>query len=107
MAGEVLNLTEENFNEAIKAKEPVIIDFWAEWCGPCKKVAPLVDEIAKKYTGQIKVYKLNVDNAQDTASHYQVMSIPTLIFMKNGEEVDRIVGAVSRNAIDEKVRELI
>lgn len=107
MAGDVLSLTEENFDEAIKAKEPVVIDFWAEWCGPCKKVAPLVDEIAKKYTGRIKVYKLNVDNAQDTASRYQVMSIPTLIFMKNGKEMDRIVGAVSQNVIEEKIKEII
>ena len=107
MGKNIIQLTEQNFNQATEAKEPVLVDFWAEWCGPCKRMAPVVDEIAKEYSGKVKVFKVNVDGAQDTAAKYQVMSIPTLLFMKGGQVIDRVVGAVPKSAIDEKLKQML
>lgn len=86
-------LTESNFDEVvIQSDQPVLVDFWAAWCGPCKMVGPIVEELAADFAGKAKVCKLNVDEAGKIAQAYGVMSIPTLILFKNGQEVDRIVG---------------
>ena len=101
-------VTDKNFEEEIlKSDLPVLVDFWAEWCAPCKMVAPAVEEIAEAYDGKIKVCKLNVDEGQATASEYGIMSIPTLAIFKNGEVVDKIVGAVPKEAIEEKIKPYI
>ncbi len=101
----VLNITNNDFeNEVVKSDLPVLVDFWAEWCGPCKIVSPIVDEIAEELKGELKVVKVNVDDAQDLASNYQVMSIPTLVVFKGGEAVERIVGAMAKDQLLEKVR---
>ena len=94
MASEnVIMLTEENFkSEVLEATQPVLVDFWAAWCGPCKMVAPIIDELANDYAGKAKVAKLNVDDCGRIAQSYGVMSIPTLIVFKNGKEAERIVG---------------
>ena len=107
MGTEVTQLTDDNFDEAIKTNQPALIDFWAEWCGPCKRIAPLVDEIAKEYAGRVNVFKVDVDNAQNTAAKYQVMSIPTLLFVKGGQVTDRIIGVVPKSAIDEKLKQIL
>lgn len=87
-------LTDSTFDEQIgAATEPVIVDFWAEWCGPCKMIAPVLDEIATEHEGKLKVMKLNVDDNRATALRYEVMSIPTLIVFKDGEVDKRLVGA--------------
>lgn len=87
-------LTDSTFDEEIgAAAEPVIVDFWAEWCGPCKMIAPVLDEIATEHEGKLKVMKLNVDDNRATALRYEVMSIPTLIVFKDGEVDKRLVGA--------------
>jgi len=100
----VLNVTGENFeSEVLKSDLPVLVDFWAEWCGPCKMVSPIVDEIAQELEGKLKVVKVNVDDAQDLAGNYQVMSIPTLIVFKGGESVEQIVGAMSKDVMLEKI----
>ena len=94
MAGSVTALSASTFNEVVaSASEPVLVDFWAEWCTPCKMVAPILQENADEQAGKLKVVKLNVDEAPDVAMKYQVMSIPTLIVFKDGVEVNRLVGA--------------
>lgn len=99
-----LKFTDENFeSEVLKSDLPVLIDFYADWCGPCKMMAPVIEELAKEYDGTVKVGKLNVDEAPNTSSKYRVMSIPTLLFVKNGEVVGNIVGAVSKAQVVEKL----
>jgi thioredoxin 1 len=91
-----INLTTSTFDETVGASNvPVVVDFWAEWCGPCKMVAPILDEIATENAGQMTIAKLNVDENPDIAMRYQVMSIPTMIVFNGGEAVHRIVGAKS------------
>lgn len=94
-------LSDENFSDTIAGDsgEPVLVDFWAEWCGPCKMIAPILDEIADEQVGSVKIAKLNVDDAPDTARQYEVMSIPTMIVFKDGEPVKKIVGAKPKDAI--------
>lgn len=89
----IVMLTEDNFRaEVLQCETPVLVDFWAAWCGPCKMVAPLIDELADEYAGKAKVCKLNVDDCGKIAQTYGVMSIPTLIVFKGGQEANRIVG---------------
>jgi thioredoxin 1 len=89
-----LNLNDTNFEaEVINSSEPVLVDFWAEWCGPCKMIGPVIEELSKDLAGQAKVGKVNVDEARDLAVKYNVRSIPLLLFFKNGEVKDQIVGA--------------
>lgn len=95
-----LNVTDENFeSEVIKAGKPVVVDFWAEWCGPCKMIAPILEEIAVENAGVFKVAKVNVDDAPGLAQKFEVMSIPTLILFKNGEPTKRVVGAKGKEAL--------
>jgi thioredoxin 1 len=96
----VVTLTENNFDqEVIKSDKPVLIDFWASWCGPCRMVSPIVDEIADEEAGKVKVGKVNVDEQPELASRFGVMSIPTLVVMKNGEVASTSVGARGKEAI--------
>ena len=96
--------TDNNFDEeVIKSNEPVLVDFWAEWCGPCKMIAPSVENISSEYEGKLKVGKLDVDSNPNVSSTYGIRSIPTLLIFKNGAPVDQIVGAVAQNVIESKV----
>jgi thioredoxin 1 len=98
--------TDANFQkEALESDIPVLVDFYADWCGPCKMVAPIVAELADEYAGTFKIGKLNVDQESGTAEKYRVMSIPTLMVLKNGEVVDTIVGAVPKKTLQDKLEE--
>ncbi len=100
MSASIMALTEASFDEeVVAATEPVLVDFWAEWCGPCKQVAPILDEIASEQAGKVRVAKLNVDEHPDLARRFGVMSIPTMIIFAKGEEADRLVGARGKGQI--------
>ncbi len=104
----VLVVNKQNFEqEVLKSDLPVMVDFWAAWCVPCRLIAPIVERLADRYAGRLKVAKLDVDENQELAIQYQVMSIPTLLFFKNGQVVDRIIGAVGEPAIVQKIEALL
>lgn len=102
--GAPVHVSEKSFEEdVLKANEPVLVDFWADWCAPCRMVAPILEEIAKEQDGKIKIAKLDVDSNPGTAQRYHVAGIPTLILFKGGQEVDRIVGYVPKPQLWAKV----
>lgn len=103
-----LTFTDQNFEaEVLKSDTPVVVDFWAEWCTPCKITTPIIDELAKEYAGKVKIGKLNVDENPEASGNYHVMSIPTVMIFKNGQPVNSVVGAQSKEnfkkAIDEAI----
>jgi thioredoxin 1 len=108
MAKHVKEFTDANFEDDVtKSEIPVLVDFWATWCGPCKAIAPLIEEIAEQYDGKIKVGKLDVDQNQNSAMKYGVRSIPTLLILKDGEVINQIVGSVPKTEITDKLESII
>lgn len=105
MAGtHTLTATDSNFDsEVLKNNELTIVDFWAEWCGPCKQLGPKIDEIAGEYAGKVKVYKMNVDENPDVPTRFHIRGIPTVIFFKNGQVVDQVVGNQSKDVFVEVI----
>ena len=100
-----VHVNQSNFEaEVLKSATQVLVDFWAEWCGPCRMVAPILEEIAKEYSGKLKVVKVNVDDNQELAANYNVMSIPTLYLFKNGEVVEHLVGALPKEQLLGKIK---
>lgn len=100
--------TDQNFqNEVISSEIPVLVDFWAPWCAPCRIIAPIIEDLAKEYAGKLKVGKLNVDENQQIAGEYGIMSIPTLLFFRGGQPVDSIIGAQSKEAIKQKIEQVL
>ena len=100
MGNEPFHLTDANFDDAIKNNRVVLVDFWAGWCGPCRALAPTIEELAKEYAGKALVAKLDVDENPNKSECYQVFSIPTLIIFKDGDEVERLVGLCAKGKID-------
>ena len=102
-----LQFTDENFEqEVLKSSQLTIVDFYADWCGPCKMVAPVIEQLADEYKDTVKIGKLNVDNAPGIAAKYKVMTIPTIMFFKDGEPVHKIVGVERKEIFEEKIAEL-
>jgi len=104
----VLQLTEENFEtEVLQDEGTVLVDFWAEWCGPCKVIGPIIDEIAQELEGKLKVAKVDVSSQQNLATKYNVMSIPTIILFKKGQVADQMVGALPKDQLLEKIKTIL
>jgi thioredoxin 1 len=104
MSDKIKHVTDTSFNsEVLQSPIPVLVDYWAEWCGPCKMIGPSLEEISKDYAGRLKVVKLNVDDAPETARRFEVMSIPTLILFKDGEPSLRIIGAKGKGQLIQEI----
>lgn len=105
---ELMEFTDSNFeSEVVKSDKPCLVDFWAEWCGPCRMVGPVVEEIAKEYAGKLKVGKLNVDDNNKTAVQYGIMSIPSLLFFNGGKVVDQVIGAVPKKQLVQRIEKIL
>lgn len=102
-----LNISDSNFDAILNEGLPVMVDFWAPWCGPCRRVSPIVEELAGEYEGKVKICKCNVDENDAIPMKYSIRNIPTLLFFKNGELVDRLVGAVPKQEIEDKIKSLL
>ncbi len=108
MAEGIVEVTNSTWDtEVLKSQGLVMVDFWAIWCGPCRMIAPTVEELAKEYAGRLKVAKLNTDENPDIASRYKIMGIPTIMFFKDGQKVDQIVGAVPKPQLKAKIDSLL
>jgi len=106
--GDVVEVTDQDFEqEILKVEIPALVDFWAAWCGPCKMVAPVVEELAKEYKGKIKIAKMNVDENRQTPAKFGIRNIPTLILFKNGEVVQTIIGAQPKSYLETELKKLL
>lgn len=102
-----MKITSENYKEILAQDKLVILDFWAEWCGPCKKIAPFVEQLAEEYADKAVIGKVNVEDEDDLATEYSIRNIPTVLYIKNGEVVDKFVGATTKAVLEEKLKALI
>jgi len=104
----LFHFTDHNFKkDVLESKLPVLVDFWATWCGPCKIVAPLVEELAKEYSNRIKIGKLNVEESPKTASQFGIMSVPALMFFKDGKVMEQLAGALNKSGLKKKIEEYL
>lgn len=102
-----LEITDAGFEDILKSDKPLVIDFWAEWCGPCRMVGPIVEELATEYGDRVTIGKVDVDNNDEITSKYGIRNIPTILFIKNGEVVDKQVGAAQKAVLTEKIENLL
>ena len=102
-----MEITSQNFNEIIAQDKPVVLDFWATWCGPCKKIAPLIEELAAEYEGKASIGKVNVEDEDELATQFGIRNIPTVLFIKNGNVVDKQVGACPKSELENKLTALL
>ena len=103
-----LNITDDQFeSEVLQSDIPVIVDFWATWCGPCKMIAPILEEVAGEYADKVKIVKIDVDSNSQTAAKHNIMSIPSLLFFKNGEVVDQVVGAIPKAQLTARLDKMV
>lgn len=101
------NITKANIDELLSSGKPMVIDFWAEWCGPCRMMTPIIEELAKEYEGRAIIGKCDVDDNDVIAAKYNVRNIPTIVFIKNGEVVDKQVGASPKNALEDRLKKIL
>lgn len=102
-----LAINKENFEQLLASGQPVVIDFWAEWCGPCRTIAPIIDELAAEYEGRVAIGKCDVDDNNAVATQFSVRNIPTILFIKGGQVVDKQVGACPKSVLEEKITKLL
>ena len=102
-----MEITTQNFNELIAQGKPVVVDFWATWCGPCKKIGPLVEELATEYEGQAIIGKVNVEEEDDLVAQFGIRNIPTVLYFKDGAVVDKVVGAVPKSELEGKLKAIL
>lgn len=102
-----LKVTDGNFEGLLNEGKPLVLDFWAEWCGPCRMVSPIIDELSEEYEGRVNIGKMNVDENDDVISQFGIRNIPTILFFKNGQLVDKIVGAMPKDKFVEKIEALL
>jgi thioredoxin 1 len=108
MSEHIHHITDDTFeSEVLQSATPVLVDYWAEWCGPCKMIAPILDELATEYTGKVQIAKVNIDEHQDLAVRFRINSIPTLLFFKNGQVVDQVVGMRSKKDFKTKIDQML
>lgn len=107
MSEKVINLTNENYASFINTDTPVVVDFWATWCGPCRMVSPVIESLADEFEGKMAVCKLNVDEVPDVATQYKIMSIPTVMIMKNGEVIDKAVGVRTKEEYQNMIKNVL
>ena len=100
-------ITNDNFESVMNSGKPVVLDFWATWCGPCKKIAPVIEELAEQYADQVIVGKVDVEENDDISFKYGIRNIPTVLFIKDGQVIDKIVGATAKAAYEEKIKALL
>lgn len=100
-------ITSANFKTLAEGDKPLVVDFWAEWCGPCRMIGPIIEELAQKYEDRVVVGKVNVDENDELTGEFEIRSIPTILFFKNGEIVDRYVGAASKSLLEEKLKKIL
>jgi len=102
-----LEITDQNFDSVVAQGKPVVIDFWATWCGPCKRLAPVIEELAAQYDGKAAVCKCDIEDNTDMTDKFGIMNVPTVVFLKDGKEVDRIVGIAGKNVYEEKINSML
>ncbi|HXT38078.1 MAG TPA: thioredoxin [Chloroflexota bacterium] len=108
MSNNVIHTDDQGFGKAVlESKQPVLVDFWAPWCGPCRAIAPAIEELADQYEGRLRTVKVNVDDSPDTASRYGIQSIPSLVFFRNGEEIERVIGGLPKARLDAAIRQVL
>ncbi len=100
-------INEENYDALVAEGKPMVLDFWATWCGPCKRIAPVIEELAQAYEGKVIVGKVNVEDAEDLTADFGIRNVPTVLFIKDGEVVDKVVGAASKAVFEEKINALL
>lgn len=107
MAADIAEINDNNFDQEIEGPEPVLVDFWAPWCGPCRAISPIIEQLAESYGDKVKFRKCNVDNNPATPSKFGIKSIPTLIFFKDGKAVDQTVGIVAKSKLEQMIDKLL
>ena len=102
-----MEITTENYQEIISQAKPVVLDFWATWCGPCKKIAPFIEQLAEEYADRAIIGKVNVEEEDDLTTEYSIRNVPTVLFIKGGQVVDKFVGATTKDVLEEKLKAIL